>query len=109
MNEKAVANKIRETIRTNKNNVLEVVIQNFADMWFRGRKFSDTQFTKKLINFAKTYDFDYVLILNQHKIATVIRFWEKGSQIESKEKENAVHREEVPTSDGRDSTTDEGK
>lgn len=84
MHEYDVAKKIRETIRANKSNVLEAVIQNFIDMWFRGRKFSDMEFTKKLMAFTKTYDFGYVLILNQHKVATVIRFWEKGSQIELK-------------------------
>ncbi len=84
MSDKDVAKKIRETIRANKSNVLEIVTQTFTDMWFRGRKFSDIEFTKKLMAFAKTYDFGYVLILNQHKIAVAIRIWEKGSQIELK-------------------------
>lgn len=90
MNEYGVAKKIREIIRASKNNVLEVVMQNFADMWFRGKQFSDIEFTKKLMAFAKTYDFGYVLILNQHRTATAIRFWEKGSQIELKGKPDDV-------------------
>ncbi len=90
MNDKDVAKKIREAIKGNKSNVLEIVIQTFADMWFQGKRFTDKDFTKKLMGFARTYDFGYVLILNQHKIAVAIRIWEKGRQIELKEVSNGL-------------------
>jgi hypothetical protein len=85
MHDYEVARKIREAIKSGKIGMLEVIIQTFADLWFRGKRLTDRDFTKKLMNFAKTYDFGYVVILNGHKQGIAIRFWEKKTQIELKE------------------------
>jgi len=90
MKEKQVADKIRESIKAGKYDIIEVQIQTFIGLWFQGKQFSDKEFTKKLMAFTKTYDFDNVLILNKQKVATAIRFWEKGSQIELKEEDNGL-------------------
>jgi len=84
MKENQVADKIRSVIKAGKQAVVEVQIQTFIELWFRGKKFTDKGFTKKLLDFARTYDFGYVLILNRQKVAVAIRLWEKGSQIELK-------------------------
>jgi len=84
MKENQIADKIRESIKASKYNIVEIQIQTFINLWFQGKQFSDNGFTKKLIDFTRSYDFEYVLILNRQKIAIAIRFWEKGSQIELK-------------------------
>lgn len=79
-----IAKKIRADIKANGTGLLEVITQNFVNFWFQGKKFTEKDFTKKLMNFAKTYDFGYVIILNRHTQGIAIRFWEKKSQIELK-------------------------
>ena len=90
MHDYEIAKKIRADIKANKIGMLEVVIQNFIDLWFRGKRFTDIDFTKKLMSFAKTYDFGYVIILNSHKQGIAIRFWEKKNQIELGKKHNEL-------------------
>lgn len=87
MHDYEIAKKIRADIKSGKIGILEVIIQNFVNFWFQGKRFTDKDFSKKLMSFAKTYDFGYVIILNGHKQGIAIRFWEKKSQIELKEKE----------------------
>ncbi|KKL95562.1 hypothetical protein LCGC14_1853380 [marine sediment metagenome] len=86
MHDYEIAKKIRADIKSGKIGVLEVIIQNFINLWFQGKQFTDKNFTKKLMNFAKTYDFGYVIILNGRKQGIAVRLWERKSQIELKEK-----------------------
>ena len=90
MHEYEVARKIRETIKSDKIGILEIIIQDFINLWFQGKRFTDEDFTKKLMSFAKTYDFGYVVILNSRKQGVAIRFWEKKSQIELKGETNEL-------------------
>ena len=84
MHEYEVAKKIRADMKLGKVEILEVIIQDFINLWFQGKRFTDEDFTKKLMSFAKTYDFGHVIILNGRKQGIAIRFWEKGRQIELK-------------------------
>jgi len=86
MHDYEIAKKIRADIKLGKIGILEVIIQNFINLWFQGKQFTDKNFTKKLMNFAKTYDFGYVIILNGRKQGIAVRLWERKSQIELKEK-----------------------
>ncbi len=81
MNEYNIAATIRRTIKSNHNSWAEIVIQTFPNLWFRGKKFTDSDFTKKLMQFAKIYEFGYVTILNNHGVGVAIRFWEKEKPI----------------------------
>ncbi|KKM84742.1 hypothetical protein LCGC14_1296100 [marine sediment metagenome] len=90
MHDYEIAKKIRADIKLGKIGILEVIIQNFVNLWFRGKQFTNKGFTKKLMSFAKTYDFGYVIILNGHKQGVAIRFWEKKSQIELGKKHNEL-------------------
>lgn len=86
MHEYEIAIKIRAGIKSSKVGILEVIIQDFVNLWAQGKILIDKDFTKKLMSFAKTYDFGYVVILNRRKQGVAIRFWEKKTQIELKEK-----------------------
>jgi hypothetical protein len=90
MGEYDIAKKIRELIEASNGSSVEIVTKSFVDLWFRGKKFTDIDFTKKLIDFSNTYDFGHVIILNHRGVMEAIRFWEKEKikLLENKEKEN---------------------
>jgi hypothetical protein len=75
MNDGQIANKIKEALSLDRSGSIDVSIQEFGRAWFAGKRISDKEFTKKMLNFTKKYELKYLVVLNRGR-PVAVRFWQ---------------------------------
>ena len=81
MNEYRAAEKIKEILEKDKNNLAEVPIMDLIGLWFKNRKFTDVDMTDKLLEFSRKYGFGYIVILGHKRQGIAVRFWLKEEPV----------------------------
>ena len=92
-----LAQSIKNLLSKNQDNVVELDIRTFYNLWFRGRKVDLNVLTDKMLRFSETYGLDYVIIVDKKsRLGGVgrylaVRLWdvEEFNRL-LEEKENAV-------------------
>lgn len=75
MNDDEIALRIKQGISAN-NGLVEIPIQEFGQVWFKGKKVKDKDFTKKMLDFTEKYELKYITILTPKLKPIAIRFWQ---------------------------------
>ena len=86
MAEYQIAQKIRQILAENKNNMPEVPIHTFLKTWFHKTPYNELEFVRKMAEFADRYNFGYLTVLDKRKRGKAVRFWDKEKPKLLKEK-----------------------
>ena len=75
----------------NRDPVVEIPVNTFVGVWFSNEQLTDKTITRRLLDFSKENNFDYVSVMNAQMQVYMIRFW-KNKEIKQLEegKEDAI-------------------
>ena len=75
----------------NRDPVVEIPVNTFVGVWFSNEQLTDKIITRRLLDFSKENNFDYVSVMNAQMQVYMIRFW-KNKEIKQLEegKEDAI-------------------
>jgi hypothetical protein len=86
MDEYQAAVKIRAILEKDKTTLAEIPIMDMIMLWYKDRRFTDVEFTDKLLEFCKKYGFGYIVILGHKRQGIAVRFWLKEEPVLLEEK-----------------------